>query len=114
MNRRYEIFIQESAREDIVGIWHYLAVNLMVPDIADEIVDGIEESISRLSFFPERYHMVDFESLSGRGIRRMLYKNYFIFYEIIEETATVNVFAVGYARRNWEKILTGGDDDDEP
>jgi toxin ParE1/3/4 len=104
--KKYKIAVTRQANDDIVDTGDYITYTLLEPETAREFVQGLRESISTLIELPYRHPFVDDEVLESQGIRCLPYKNYFIFYQVIENPSTVIVLRVGYSRRNWKKILT--------
>ena len=52
------------------------------------------------------YIAIQDDSLQNQSIRCMPYKNFYVFYEVIEITQVVIILRVGYSKRNWKDILT--------
>lgn len=102
----YRIILTEYARSDITDIGDYITFSLSAPDISKSFINGLRNSISQLKLFPYKYPLVQDNILNNKGIRCMPYKNYYIFYKVIEITHTVIVLRIGYNRRNWKDILT--------
>lgn len=75
----YRITLTKRAKNDIIDIGGYITYKF--PLVQDDI-------------------------LQKQGIRCMPYKNYYIFYKIIEVTHVVIILRVGYNRRNWKDILS--------
>ena len=59
-----------------------------------------------LSNYPYKFPLVQDDILQSQGIRCMPYKNYYIFYEIVEAMYVVIILRIGYNRRNWKDILS--------
>jgi len=60
---------------------------------------------SLLKEMPRRYGKISDEVLFSQGIHCMPYKNYYVFYEIIEVRNIVIVLRIGYNRRSRREIL---------
>jgi toxin ParE1/3/4 len=101
----YEVVLTRQAKEDIVDIGDYVGYTLMEPETAYGFVKGLRKSIMTLKEMPHRYGKIVDEVLSSQGIHCMPYKNYYVFYEIIEMRNLVIVLRIGYNRRNWREIL---------
>lgn len=101
----YRIMLTEKAKNDIIDIGDYISYDLFSPDISYQFIKNLRLSISKLKEFPYKYPLVQDEELQKRNIRFMPYKNFYVFYEVIEYIHTVNVLRVGYKKRNWKKIL---------
>ena len=94
-----------QANDDIIDTGDYITYTLLEPETARAFVRGLRESISTLKELPYRHPFANDEVLASQGIRCLPYKNYFIFYQVIENPSTVIILRVGYSRRNWRKIL---------
>ena len=102
---QYSIQYAESAEFDLIDVMHYIAVELNEPEAALRLTDTIDASIGSLSSMPHRCTLVDDERLATLGYRKLNIKNYLAFFTIDEETHTVNVERILYARRDWLNIL---------
>ena len=102
---KYKIVLTRKAKDDIAGIGDYIAYTLLEPGTAEQFVDGLRNKIAGLKEFPKLYQFIDDVVLSSQNIRCMPYKNYFVFYEVIDTVNTVIVLRIGYNRRNWKRIL---------
>ena len=96
----YRLTITQRAKDDIIDIGDYITYKLLAP-----VVKNLKNAIQQLKFFPYKFPFVQDEYLKQQEIRCMPYKNYCIFYEVVEEAKMVIVIRIGYYRRNWEKIL---------
>ena len=101
----YKIAMTGRAKEDMIDIGDYITYTLLEPETALSFVRGLRKAISSLQKFPQRYKLIEDKILSSQGIRCMPYKNYYVFYEIVETMKSVIVLRVGYNRRNWKEIL---------
>jgi len=102
----YSITIDNSALEDMEGIYRYFSRRLSLPAIAAKTVKNIEDEIrNNLSFMPY-YAFVDDARLAGRGYRRMVVKKYLIFFVIDEEKGIVRVRRIIHGARDWQRILS--------
>lgn len=102
----YRITLTQRAVEDIKDIGDYIAFILLQPHISKNFIKGLKNSISHLKLFPYKFPLVQDDYLQSRGIRCMPFKNFYIFYKVIEDVPTVVILRVGYNKRNWKNILT--------
>ena len=102
----YRLTLTERAQDDIIDIGDYITYTLLAPDTSRNFIKGLRNSISQLKFFPYKFPLVQDDILQTQGIRCMPYKNYYIFYEIIENIQVVIVLRIGYNKRNLKDILT--------
>lgn len=102
----YRITLTQRAVEDIKDIGDYIAFILLQPHISKNFIKGLKNSISHLKLFPYKFPLVQDDYLQSQGIRCMPFKNFYIFYKVIEDVPTVVILRVGYNKRNWKNILT--------
>ena len=102
----YRITLTQRAKDDIIDIGDYISYTLSEPDTSRKFINGLRNSISQLKLSPYKFPLVQDDILQSQGIRCMPYKNYYIFYEVIEIMQVVIVLRIGYNRRNWKDILT--------
>lgn len=99
----YSIRFDLKARQDLIEIFKFIAFNESI-EIADHLVDRIENCCSKLSKFPERGHIPS--ELQLIGIKRYLEiycRPYRIIYEI--KNKSVYIHAVIDERRNIQELL---------
>ena len=102
---KYCIMLVPKARDDILNISDYITFTLLEPDISRNFINGLRTAISNLEFFPYKFPLTDDKFLISYNIRCMPYRNYFVFYTIIEEQKLVSILRIGYNKRNWRNIL---------
>ena len=101
----YRITLTMRAKNDIIDIGDYITYTLLEPDTSKNFIQGLRQSISQLKFFPYKFPLVQDDILKEQNIRCMPYKNYYIFYKILESMHIIIILRVGYHRRNWQDIL---------
>lgn len=101
----YRITLTKHAKNDIIDIGDYISYTLLAPDTSLNFIKGLKTSIAQLKFFPYKFPLIQDDILLDQDIRCMPYKNYYIFYEIIESLHVIIILRVGYNRRNWKDIL---------
>lgn len=101
----YRITLTNRAKNDIIDIGDYIAYTLSEPDTSRNFIEGLKASISHLKDFPYKFPLIQDDILKSQNIRCMPYKNYYIFYKIIESNHFVIILRIGYNRRNWSDIL---------
>ena len=70
------------------------------------LLDLLEEEISSLSQFPNRFALAEEEPLHNLGIHKMPVKNYLVYFWIKEAAKTVHVTAIVYGRRDQVSVLS--------
>ena len=67
---------------------------------------GVDQTSPLERTFPARNRLMDEEPWKSRGIRRLLVRNYFIYYRIDEDAGRVYVLNVIFARRDQVRAIT--------
>ena len=101
---KHKVTIDPQAKEDMREIFFYVSINDSL-EIANKLLDKIEENCYKLERFPHRGHIP--EELRTTGIKRYLeihYKPYRIIYEIKKDK--IYVHSVLDGRRNIQEILS--------
>ena len=94
----YKIIMTPDATDDITELSRYTAKNLNAPRTALSYVRAIRQEISKLSEMPGVIKPVDREPWHSRGVRKILVKNFFVYYRIDEEKLVVYILNSIYAR----------------
>ena len=105
---------QAEAILDRLGIpvsvfMHYISNDLMAPDAADNLLDKMKAEISKLSSFPKKHALIDEEPWRTEGVRKIVVKNFLIYYWVDDENNRVQVTAVIYSRRDQIRQLSNMD-----
>ena len=83
---QYRIKITDLAEEDLENASDYIAYELENPSAAENTVKGIRKQINSLINYPERNELDEDQMLAELGVRKDYYKNYKIYYVILEDT----------------------------
>jgi len=102
---KYRVDVSEPAENDLKDIVRYIASQLSAPISALQMMELLEEAMSRLSNMPQRCPLVADECLSQMGYRKLPIKNYVVFFSIDEKNKVVDVERILYGRRDWLRIL---------
>ena len=102
----YRIIITPDAIEDLTGLRDYIADVLLAPDTALKYSQTIRREIGGLARMPARHKCVDQEPWRSRGVRKIIVKNFYVYYRIDEPAGTVYVLNVIYSRRDQLKALS--------
>ena len=105
----YEIMMTPDAVDDLTEVRDYIADILHAPETALAYVRSVRKEIGSLSVLPARNMVIDEEPLRSRGIRRLLAKNFFVYYRIDEAEKRVYILNVIYARRDQLNALRDPD-----
>ena len=101
----YEIFVYDSAKQDIRDAIGYISKILREPETAHNMLSRFQEEIFSLADMPERYPIVSDCYLASLGFRVTSVGNYLIFYIVKKELNHVDIIRVLYGKRNWIDLL---------
>ena len=96
----YEIIMTPDSIRDLSDLRNYVADVLLARETALKLIQHIRGEISKLSELPGRIKPMDDEPWRSRGVRRLLCKNFYVYYRIDEAAKRVYVLNVIYARRD--------------
>ena len=102
----YDIILTPDATADLFELRDYIAEVLLVPDTALSYVRAIREEISKLSEMPTSIKPIDDEPWHSYGVRKIIAKNFYVYFWINEETKRVFILNVIYEKRDQLKQLT--------
>lgn len=77
-NRKYKIIWLNSFRRELSHIYYYLSKILKKPSIANSFHRKVYQTLSTLSYFPERYQKI----YGNKNIRKIPIDNYIILYTV--------------------------------
>lgn len=97
---RYEVKLTAQAIEQVERTAQYISQILSEPETAQRWTDALQCEIGKLNFMPARYSLTEEEPWHTRGIRKMSFQNFLVYYLIDEEKKVVWVTAVVYGRRD--------------
>lgn len=101
----YRIEYLPVALHDLVEIAEYIGVKLDNKSAADRLAENIAESVSAAAEQPYMYPLyIPIKPLKYE-YRKIVIKNYDVFYWVDEPTKTITVARVIYARRDIGKLL---------
>jgi toxin ParE1/3/4 len=78
----------------------YIANECCAPEAAQNLLDKLTESMNDLAEMPNRHSLVDQEPWRSAGVRKVIVKNFLIYFWVDEENMKVHVIAVIYEKRN--------------
>lgn len=104
----YNIHITKAAEQDLIRAADHIEFVLKNPKAADDLIDKAEKQINSLSYFPEKFRLVDDPFLASWGIRFVIVNGYLAFYTISEENNLVIVVRFLFQKSNWNAILRQG------
>jgi len=100
------------AKEDMNGIANYIANDLQNPSAARNLLAKMLDAANRLINFP--YINPAYQPLSPSEFeyRKLIMRNYIMFYRVDEGEKKIIIARVVYGRRDYEEMLRGNDNDD--
>ena len=96
----YEIIMTDDATTDLIELRDYIAEVLLAPETALSYIRAIRAEISTLSEMPARIRTVDDEPWHSRGIRRIIAKNFYVYYRIDESSKRIYILNIIYNKRD--------------
>ena len=101
MDEKYKINLSIKAKDDLKSIVLYIKNNLNEPAIANKYAKIIREEIQTLGYSPQKFAVIDDNSVKDLNLRKLIIKNYIAFYRVNEENKVVNVERILYGASNW-------------
>ncbi len=102
---RYEIKVTPYAKSQMQEIRDYIIFQLMNPDAAKNLLLEMQKRINDLEFMPESVKTIEEQPWGSQGIRKIIVKNFSIYFWIDEDNRTVHIVAVTYSKRNQKNVL---------
>ena len=101
----YRIDISKPAENDLRDILNHISSQFEAPITAFKMLETFEQSMAGLSKLPQRVPKVSDKRLSAMGYRKLIVKNYIIFFSINEKKKIFDIERILYRRRNWQAII---------
>jgi plasmid stabilization system protein ParE len=101
----YQLEFLPIANQDMIEIARYISHELCNPVAAIKLADEMIEAVDRLCDFP--YINIIHQTVKPlkHEYRKLIVKNYIMFYWIDESMKLVTIARVIYARRDYKKLL---------
>ncbi|MBQ3265363.1 MAG: type II toxin-antitoxin system RelE/ParE family toxin [Ruminococcus sp.] len=107
----YDVIITPDAGADLYRLKEYIANTLNEPQAALKYIKSLRSRIEQLRTFPNATAPVTEEPWRSKGIRRILHKNFYVYYKTANEENRVYVLKVIYSRRDQLNALSEYEDD---
>ena len=101
----YEIIVTPDAEADLYEIKNYIAETLLAPDVALNYIRVIRKEMEKLSYMADSIAPEEREPWHSRCVRKIIAKNFYIYYRPDEVSGRVYVLNVIYAKRDQLKVL---------
>ena len=102
---RYRVQYSPAAYEDLRAIYRYIAWELQAEATAQNQTARIRRAVRTLDRFPHRHPTIDWEPWMSMGVHKVPVDNYYVFYRVDEDRATVTILRIFYAGRDIENII---------
>lgn len=96
----YKVVLTPDAATDLYQLKHYISYTLKAPETAAKYIRSVRKQIEGLEAFPTAYAPIPEEPWHLRGIRRIIHKNFNIYYIINDLNKTVYILNVIYGKRD--------------
>lgn len=101
----YEVYFTIKAKEDLKDLVRYIKSELLEPAIALKYAQMIKHEIEKLEYLPKRFSTIGIEFEECKNIRKLVVKNYIVFYQIYENEKTVKIIRILYGGTEWKNKL---------
>lgn len=105
MSDNYKIIILPEAQQDIRNIVLYIANELVSPQSALNLHQNFIDEINKLSFMPTRIKPIDEQPWGALGVRKILVKNYYIYFIVDDTAMEVKIIAAIYTKMDQQNQL---------
>lgn len=100
MKKQYNVKITNYALSQMKTIRDYIADELLAPQVAYDLFLEMKKITASLEDMPKRNPLVDAEKWRKQGIRKIMVKNFIMYYWVDDGHMTVHITAVVYRKRN--------------
>ena len=101
----YKVQLSIQAKEDYKSIIRYIKYKLLEPSIAERYAKLIRNELDTLKHYPQKFAIIDNDIIKQYKFRKLIIKNYIVFYRINEDEKTVNVERILYSATDWKNKL---------
>ena len=102
---KYRVELSIKAKEDYKSIIRYIKYKLLEPNIAEKYAELIKHEINTLKYNPQKFAIIDYDIIKQYKFRKLIIKNYIVFYRINEDKRIVNVERILYGEMDWRNKL---------
>ena len=96
MDNKYSLKITPAAADDLENIYNYINNTFMSKDVANNMIQTINDRLKSLKYFPYSCELSRNMSLKLRSYRRLIIKNYVALYLVDEESKQVIIARIFY------------------
>ena len=100
MKKQYNVKITKYALSQMKTIRDYIADELLATQAAYQLFLEMKKTVASLENMPERNPLVDAEKWRKQGVRKIMVKNFSMYYWADDGHMTVHITVVVYRKRN--------------
>lgn len=101
----YDIIVTPDAEADLFEIRDYIARTLLVPDVALNYIRTLQKEMQKLTYMASSIAPVEPEPWRSKGVRKIIVKNFYVYYRLDVPSGKVYILNVIYAKRDQLKVL---------
>ena len=90
----YTVALTPQAEQQLRAIVHHIAHELLEPETADALLTALEQAMASLRLLPQRAPLVEEEPWHSQNIRKLLCRNFLIYFWPDPDSHRVQVLAV--------------------
>lgn len=98
---KYDVKLSMEAEKDLQNIIIYIKEILKEPSVARKYANLMKQEIKSLEYNPKRHAIIDSKRIKDLKVRKLIIKNYIVFYRVAEEKKIVNIERILYGESNW-------------
>lgn len=99
---KYSVLFSADSMEDISEITRYLREMYASSELSKKYYNELFETIKSLEFMPNRFETVKMKYIKRDNIRKVVYKQYLVFYVVNEEKSEVYILRVRHGKTDWK------------
>jgi len=103
--KEYKVELSIQAKEDYKSIIKYIKYKLLESNIAERYAELIKNEINTLKYNPQKFAIINYDIIKQYKFRKLIIKNYIVFYRINEEEKIVNVERILHGTTDWKNKL---------
>ena len=100
MTDEWQTIMTPDATANLTELRDYIANTLLAPETALRYIRSIHEAINGLKSFPDRNAAVTQEPWHSLGIRKLIVKNFHVYYRVDAEKHLVYILNIIYGKRD--------------
>ena len=101
----YKYFFTDVAQKDLDNILDYLTNHLCNFNAAKSFYNLLNERIALACDFPESNPIIENRFLGFHEVRKMVIKNYLLYYYVDVDKEIINVLSIRHSLENQKKII---------